>query len=130
MRKDLAVTGPYALVRNPLYLGNTLVLTGAGVASELAWFLPVVVSWALAVYGVTALHEERRLTVRFGGAYLAYRARVPPWLPRSVLPSSPASGSASSEASGVFALQAAYAVLALLPFVVKEINPLGIWPPA
>src|SRR5262245_58515602 len=41
----LIVTGPYAWVRNPLYVGNWLMWTGFALASELLWMVPI--AWAV-----------------------------------------------------------------------------------
>ena len=124
-KKTLATTGPYALVRNPLYVGNTLVIAGAAVASGLAWFLPAVLLWAFVVYSATIHHEERRLIERYGEEYIAYRESVPTWIPRRV-------SSARGETSGRFgmdvSLQLLYAFLILVPFALKEIDPLQLWP--
>jgi protein-S-isoprenylcysteine O-methyltransferase Ste14 len=120
-KKALARTGPYAVVRNPLYIGNLLVIAGAGVSSELAWFLPVVLLWAFLVYSAACKHEEARLLAKYGPAYEAYRAEVPGWWPRS-LPS----GLVRIKAGGfwmVLALQVFYSSLSLVPFLVKELNP-------
>ncbi len=39
--KTLTMTGPYLFVRNPIYIGNTLILVGATVVSELLWLVPL-----------------------------------------------------------------------------------------
>jgi protein-S-isoprenylcysteine O-methyltransferase Ste14 len=125
-RKTLVKTGPYALVRNPLYIGNALIIAGAGVASELEWFLPVVIVWAFLVFAIACGHEETRLRAKYGPAYEAYRAEVPGWWPRA-LPSE----STRIKAGGfwmVLATQVVYSSLALVPFLIKELNPLGLWP--
>jgi protein-S-isoprenylcysteine O-methyltransferase Ste14 len=78
---ELALTGPYSVVRNPLYIGNFLGVVGFGFAVEqpllavglgllFALFYPSVVS-----------QEEKRLGVLFGESYRTYCARVPRWLP-------------------------------------------------
>lgn len=77
----LVTTGPYALSRNPMYVGWTLLQLGLGVASGRAWILA-------ALPGVTALvqreilREERALSEKFGDEYGRYRATVPRYLPR------------------------------------------------
>jgi protein-S-isoprenylcysteine O-methyltransferase Ste14 len=81
-RKTFATAGPYAWLRNPLYVGNALVLAGCAVASGPAWLLPATVAWAFLVYDQVVRHEERRLLQKYGPDYLGYRARVGRWLPR------------------------------------------------
>ena len=72
--------GPYRFTRNPMYLGLTLCLTGftlwLGTATP-ALLLPVFV--ALLTLGFVR-PEERRLELRFGERYRAYKARVRRWI--------------------------------------------------
>lgn len=80
-RKTLATGGPYSWSRNPLYWANGLVLLGGFCASGLFAWLPAAAAWFALVYARTIRHEERRLRAKYGGAYVAYAARVPRWLP-------------------------------------------------
>ncbi len=111
-KKLLATTGPYASVRNPLYLGNLTILAGATIASELVWLLPVCLAWAFFIYNAARKHEERRLEEKYGEAFLSYRARVPAWIPNLKLAHDPF--------PKVIARQA-WVFLLLLPFLMKEI---------
>jgi protein-S-isoprenylcysteine O-methyltransferase Ste14 len=86
-RKTLATAGPYRWVRNPLYVGNGLVLAGCAVASGPLWLLPVASAWGFLVYDQVVRHEERRLLEKYGEAYRAYQERVPRWIPRRTLAS-------------------------------------------
>ena len=79
--KALATVGPYAWTRNPVYVGNTLMLVGLCIMCELPWAIPIVIGWAALVYHATVRFEEDRLTKRYGEAYAAYCRRVPRWLP-------------------------------------------------
>lgn len=75
----LVDTGPYARVRNPLYLGNLLLFAGLGV---LLWPWALLLVPALAVeYHLIVRWEEANLRARLGEPYLAYLARVPRWAP-------------------------------------------------
>jgi protein-S-isoprenylcysteine O-methyltransferase Ste14 len=38
--QSVPTAGPYALLRNPIYIGNTLVILGAVVMSEVLWMVP------------------------------------------------------------------------------------------
>lgn len=130
----LACTGPYAYVRNPLYIGNVLIIAGATVASELVWLLPASVAWSVAVYSATAGYEARDLSRKYGDQYSRYRSAVPAWLPslrggrRVVDRSSAPEGTAQDSPVGVRSRPFARAVffetsklLSLLPFVMKEL---------
>lgn len=78
----LTASGPYHFVRNPLYIGNTLIYLGAIVLSELAWMIPVTLLWCVAVYSLVVRYEETDLLARYGQPYAAYYAKVPRWFPR------------------------------------------------
>jgi protein-S-isoprenylcysteine O-methyltransferase Ste14 len=123
--KTLAVTGPYAFDRNPLNLGNTLVIVSAAAASRLIWLVPLVAVWCLFVYHVVVRHEEVRLVARYGAEYERYRASVPGWIPRlgGTRPR------ASIEGHGFLPalLAQSSSFLVLLPFLIKEAGFLGRW---
>jgi protein-S-isoprenylcysteine O-methyltransferase Ste14 len=74
--------GPYAVLRNPLYVGNWLLWTGFAVWSGLLWMLPI--AWGIFVlqYGAITRWEEERLRLHFGSAYDTYAGNVPRWRPR------------------------------------------------
>ena len=77
---DTLVThGPFSWMRNPIYVGNTIAVTGLGLALQNGW-LPVA---ALAAAGFThtlaVLREEAHLKAKFGSAWDGYAARVKRW---------------------------------------------------
>ncbi len=78
----LAVTGPYAHVRNPVYIGNTLMLVGLAMTCEVFWAVLLVVLWASLVYSLAVRFEECRLAKRYGDEYRRYIHHVPRWVPR------------------------------------------------
>ncbi len=78
----LMTHGPYAYVRNPLYLGNLLLTLGATCLSELLWALPIVATLYGIQYVPIVLWEERNLRQTFGSSYATYCQRVPRWIPR------------------------------------------------
>ena len=80
--KILIKTGPYAMVRNPLYIGNLFIATGLSIVSELIWMVPFVILYLLIFYHLVVLHEERKLSERWGGEYATYMKEVPRWIPR------------------------------------------------
>jgi protein-S-isoprenylcysteine O-methyltransferase Ste14 len=77
----LVASGPFAYVRNPLYLGNILLWTGFAISARLLWFVPVVVVLLAFEYHAIVRWEERLLTERIGEPYASYVAGVPRWLP-------------------------------------------------
>ena len=76
----LVTDGVFALTRNPIYVGNTLLLAGLGVALPSAWMAAGALLAALLVDRLAIRREERHLSARFGPAYADYVARVPRWI--------------------------------------------------
>ena len=81
-RKYLVKTGPYALVRNPLYIGNILIAMGLSILSELIWFVPLSFFYLFILYHFVVRYEEKKLTERWGKEYLEYLREVPRWVPK------------------------------------------------
>ena len=82
---DLPERGTFALCRQPIYLGFSLVLW-----SGPSWtpdHLAVAIAWSLYCV-VGPLHKERRFLAVHGDRFRAYRARVPYLLPRRLFPGS------------------------------------------
>ena len=77
----LVDTGPFALVRNPLYVGNILVWVGFALSARLVWLAPLAAGLLGAEYHAIVRWEEQLLVSRLGAAYREYAARVPRWLP-------------------------------------------------
>jgi len=80
----LITTGPFAHVRNPLYLGNMIMYAGVGVMSMalFPWLLLAAVVWFYVQYSLIISREEEYLAAQFGGAYDDYRTHVPRFLRR------------------------------------------------
>jgi protein-S-isoprenylcysteine O-methyltransferase Ste14 len=76
----LVTSGPFALSRNPIYLGNTLLLTGAALLFGSLWLLLAAAAAALAVTELAIRREEAHLSAQFGDAWTAYSERTPRWL--------------------------------------------------
>jgi protein-S-isoprenylcysteine O-methyltransferase Ste14 len=77
----LVATGPFAVVRNPLYLGNIGLWVGFTVTARLLWLAPVVIVLLAGEYHAIVRWEEELLTARLGDSYGQYLTRVPRWLP-------------------------------------------------
>ena len=76
----LVTASPFSFTRNPIYVGNTMLLIGIGLIAGIVWFLIVA---PLAAYATTKLaieREERHLEARFGKRYRDYRKKVRRWL--------------------------------------------------
>ena len=84
----LVSTGPFALVRNPLYLGNIALWAGFAVAARVAWAVPIFIAVLGVEYHAIVRWEEQLLEARRGDEYRAYAAHVPRWIPtfRAVQP--------------------------------------------
>jgi protein-S-isoprenylcysteine O-methyltransferase Ste14 len=78
---DLIQTGPYALVRHPIYASMLGMLLAAGCCT--AWWPMFLLGLAFFLTGTEVrIHaEERLLADRFKSTYEAYRARVPAYIP-------------------------------------------------
>lgn len=79
---ELAMGGPYAYTRNPLYVGSFVLGTGLAVAGGRWMFLVALIAFFLSVYRTTALKEALALEGLFGESYRVYGAEVPLFLPR------------------------------------------------
>lgn len=78
----LISTGPFSLVRNPLYLGNIALWVGFAVSARLLYLAPLLILVVGLEYHAIVRWEEQLLAARFGDSYREYAARVPRWVPR------------------------------------------------
>lgn len=76
----LITDGPFTKSRNPIYVGNTLLLLGAGLLFGIAWFIPAALAAAFTTQKLAIEREERHLGIRFGKDWEDYAARTPRWL--------------------------------------------------
>jgi protein-S-isoprenylcysteine O-methyltransferase Ste14 len=88
MAPALVTAGPYAYVRNPLYVGNFITAAGFALAftghNEPPARLALVagsLGVMLGVYAIVVPHEERFLRSTFGAAFDAYTDAVPRVVP-------------------------------------------------
>lgn len=80
--KQLAVSGPYAFTRNPLYLGSILLAAGFSVASH-SWISTLLLAAYLAIfYPAVIRREQTELKALYGAAFVEYAAQVPAFWPR------------------------------------------------
>jgi len=85
-REVLAVTGPYAHTRNPLYFGSFLMACGALIMGRSGWLAAAFLLVAVPVYRVVIRKEETLLFGIFGEAFAAYMRDVPRFFPRLFVP--------------------------------------------
>lgn len=113
---ELTSTGPYALMRNPLYVGNTLVHVGVTALSLLVWMLPVTLVWSAVVYSLVVRCEEDLLAKHYGEPYRYYCAQTSRWLPRRF----PGSGlGLATRYLGAAIVAELHILLIPLPFLLK-----------
>jgi protein-S-isoprenylcysteine O-methyltransferase Ste14 len=80
--KQLAISGPYAFTRNPLYLGSVLLAAGFSVASH-SWISTLLLAAYLAIfYPVVIRREQTELITLYGAAFVEYVSQVPAFWPR------------------------------------------------
>jgi len=80
--KQLAISGPYAFTRNPLYLGSVLLALGFSVASH-SWISTLVLAAYLTIfYPVVIRREQAELKTKYGAAFVEYASQVPAFWPR------------------------------------------------
>lgn len=87
---ELVTAGPYAYVRNPLYVGNfitalgfAIAFTGKNGAAAKVGLMAASLGTMAAVYATIIPHEEQFLRSQFGEAFDEYRAAVPPLVPQA-----------------------------------------------
>jgi protein-S-isoprenylcysteine O-methyltransferase Ste14 len=73
----LATTGIYAHLRNPMYVGAILILTGLAAALASDWMAILLLPTALLLHFGVVRREERYLEAKFGEDYRRYKASVP-----------------------------------------------------
>jgi len=79
--QELARTGPYALVRHPLYTGNILLVVGFAVANATLWALPLALLFFWFYYPTAIEYEDRKLHRIFGETWEEWANETPALLP-------------------------------------------------
>jgi protein-S-isoprenylcysteine O-methyltransferase Ste14 len=79
---ELAVSGPYAFTRNPLYFGSFLMAVGCAVGGGSLWLGMWLMVFFLAVYLPVMQAEAAHMRTLFGDAYEKWAAQVPLFIPR------------------------------------------------
>lgn len=79
--QTLAISGPYAYTRNPLYLGSFILGVGFTIASGVWWLALLFIALFLGIYLPVMRVESGELLQIFGAEYEKYAKRVPLFLP-------------------------------------------------
>jgi protein-S-isoprenylcysteine O-methyltransferase Ste14 len=80
--RRLVVSGPFAVVRNPMYIGAGLALSGASLFYGSLALLGYAAAFLLVTHLFVVVYEEPTLRRTFGTEYESYRRRVRRWWPR------------------------------------------------
>ncbi len=73
----LVTDGIFGWLRNPMYVGVTLLLVGLAILLASDWMLVMTTIFVPVIYFGVVKREERYLEAKFGDAYRQYMARVP-----------------------------------------------------
>ncbi|MBA2125247.1 isoprenylcysteine carboxylmethyltransferase family protein [Hyphomicrobium methylovorum] len=76
----LVTSGPYVRFRNPIYLGEVLILLGTAEITKSIWFVVAGLVFAVLITVLQIIPEERHLEETFGEAYLDYKSRSRRWI--------------------------------------------------
>jgi protein-S-isoprenylcysteine O-methyltransferase Ste14 len=81
-QEELAVAGPYAYTRNPLYLGSAVLLVGLALAASSWISAALAVAYFAVFYSAVMRREEADLRQKFGPVFEEYARAVPLFFPR------------------------------------------------
>jgi protein-S-isoprenylcysteine O-methyltransferase Ste14 len=79
---QLITSGPYAIVRHPIYLGMFGLLVSMGIVFATWWALLIAIVLFLIGNEIRIRAEERLLQETFGSRFEDYASRVPAFFPR------------------------------------------------
>ena len=77
---QLVTSGPFGISRNPIYLGETIIMIAIALIAWSPWFLVMGFVAAVATNYLAVLPEEKHLDLRFGRRYRDYSKRVRRWI--------------------------------------------------
>ncbi|HYE55681.1 MAG TPA: isoprenylcysteine carboxylmethyltransferase family protein [Chitinophagaceae bacterium] len=79
--EDLVTGGIFNHCRNPLYVGNIMMLLGVGILSNSLLYVTVIMPLFILIYHAIVLAEENFLLGKFGESYKIYCQNVNRWFP-------------------------------------------------
>ena len=80
--QQMVTTGIYRRVRNPIYIGEAMLLFGVAFLRNSPTMLLISVAFVPAIHTFVVCFEEPHTKRRFEAAYDRYKVNVPRWLPR------------------------------------------------
>ena len=78
--EHLVTSGLFGVSRNPIYLGNTMLMIAIGFIAGSPWFVMLALMAAILTTWLAIKPEERHLAERFGKRYRDYRKKVRRWI--------------------------------------------------
>ena len=93
----LSQSGPYAITRNPLYVGNFLLGLGFSIMTSRVLLFIFYLAAYIYIYKLTIQNEEKFLSSKFGETFSRYKKRVPVFFPVKLW----FSGSSSTKDAGL-----------------------------
>jgi protein-S-isoprenylcysteine O-methyltransferase Ste14 len=79
--ESLVTTGIFSHCRNPLYVGNILMLLGVGILANSLIYVGIIMPLFIFIYQAIVLAEENFLRGKFGADFDAYCSKVNRWIP-------------------------------------------------
>lgn len=79
---QLNQTGIYSLVRNPLYLGNFLIILGIALFTETFWVVIITITTFVLFYERIIFIEEDFLQKKFGKTFTVWAQKTPAFIPK------------------------------------------------
>ncbi len=79
---EFVATGPYAFVRNPMYIGGIILLSGFGFYQTSLSILILSFLLFVFIHFFVVFYEEPNLEKLFGKSYLHYKKTTNRWIPK------------------------------------------------
>ena len=84
--EEFVSAGPYAWLRNPMYVGALSVILGCGLVFDSPSIVALSVAFWLMAHAFVVLYEEPALEQQFGDSYRHYKHSVNRWMPGAPVP--------------------------------------------
>lgn len=128
----LNTTGMYSVVRNPLYLGNFIIILGV-LMSMMVWWLVLIAALGFFIYMERIIMaEEAFLEQTYGAEYNEWRAKTPVIIPNFRLWRAPDMTFSwrtvlKREYNGLLGMATAFFVIEVVKDLFVEKEPLALW---